>query len=147
MKIVKSLLVYVLLISSNTFATEVFKCVQPDGKNVFSDKPCPKGVGEEKVTYKDQSWESALEASKPVTIKIMDIKKSDGDTLITYELSNYADSEEFLKLAHKISKQSVYLKKMKLPINNGKGVAVMLITKKEYSLEKEEVRLIEPSRK
>lgn len=137
MKFIKILLVYVLLVSTNAFATEVFKCVQPDGRNVFSDKPCPKGVEEEKVIYKDLPWEKALEARKPPDVKITELKKVKGDTLITYRFFNQTDSNTFMKLAHELSKQNVNLLKIKVPVNSERGEAVIQVTKKETKLFKE----------
>jgi hypothetical protein len=137
MNFIKPMMVCVLLVSSNAFATEVFKCVQSDGKNVFSDKPCPKGAEEEKVTYKDLPWDQALIASKPDDVKVIDVKTTDGDTLITYQFFSNADASRFMRLAHDLSKQNINLLKIKAPINGQRGEAVIQVTKKETNVFKE----------
>lgn len=137
MNFIKHIMVCVLLASSNAFTTEVFKCVQPDGKNFFSDKPCPKGIEEEKVTYKDLPWDRTLVASKPEDIKIIDVKTTDGDTLITYQFFNNADASRFMRLTQDLSKQNINLLKIKSPINGQRGEAVIQVTKKETKLFKE----------
>ncbi len=46
------LLFLVICVSQNCFASDIYKCIDAQGKKIFSDKPCPKDTNETKLKYK-----------------------------------------------------------------------------------------------
>src|SRR5687768_14832463 len=104
----------VILTSPNSFAADIYKCLDENGKQVFSDKKCPKSNAE-KIEYKETSLDDQLKALAPGKSKITNISRNDGETFIDYEFTTNAELTEFMQLSQKLSGKHVNLLKVVIP--------------------------------
>lgn len=120
-------LTLMILISPASFASDIYKCVDENGKQVFSDKKCPKSTAE-KIEYKETSLDDQLKALAPGKSKITNIERKEGETLVDYEFSTNAELTEFMRLSKKVSGKHVYLIKVVMPKDAEVGKAHIKIT-------------------
>lgn len=116
-----------ILISPASFAADIYKCVDENGKQVYSDKKCPPSTAE-KVEYKEISLDEQLKALAPGKSKITNIERKEGETLVDYEFATNAELTEFMRLSKKISGKHVYLIKVVMPKDAEVGKAHIKIT-------------------
>lgn len=122
-------LIFMILISSNSFAADIYKCVDENGKQVYSDKKCSKSTAE-KIEYKETSLDDQLKALAPGKSKITNISRKGGETFIDYEFTTNAELAEFMRLSQKVSGKHVNLLKVVMPKDDAMGKAQVLITTK-----------------
>lgn len=130
-------LISITLLCFPIFASaQIYKCTQSNGKVAFSDKPCPKTVTQEKIEGKQKKsdWVSRLQAEKPASITIIDVLRQDGDVIIKYEFKTKQESNDFLKLATKVSDTPVVLLKYLAPDEGRLGRAELKASNKPNSL-------------
>ncbi len=125
----KYFFVLMILISPSSFSADMYKCVDENGKQAYSDKKCPKSAAE-KIEYKETSLDDQLKALAPGKSKITNISRKDGETLIDYEFTSNAELTEFMRLSQKVSGKHVNLLKVVMPKDNDMGKAQVLITTK-----------------
>ncbi|HSC66283.1 MAG TPA: DUF4124 domain-containing protein [Cellvibrio sp.] len=111
----------------NLYASEIYKCVDQNGKQVYSDKKCPKATAE-KIEYNEASLDEQLKALAPGKSKIANLSRKDGETLIDYEFNTNAELTEFMRLSKNLSGKHVYLIKVVMPKDNELGKAHIKIT-------------------
>ncbi len=133
MKYIFSLLLFLfpLFVSA-----QIYKCKQPDGKLMFSDRPCSKEDIEEKITPKSTTtdWVSRLQSEMTSSIQIIDVLRKDGDVTIEYEFSSKLLSDEFLRLANDVSNMPVVLMKYISPKEGAPGRAQIKASNKPNPL-------------
>ncbi|RXE87694.1 hypothetical protein [Pseudoalteromonas sp. A757] len=125
-----------LLLFPFLVSAEIYKCIQPDGKLGFYDKPCTAGVAEERITLKSKSidWVSRLRSEKSSSIQIIDVLRKDGDVTIKYEFTTKSASNEFVRLANNVSNMPVVLMKYIKPKEGNLGRAEIKASNKPNSL-------------
>ena len=131
---ISPIFICLILLSPSVSASEIYQCKNSEGKIRYSDKHCSNGESQEKREFKGLPWAKVLDANKPVGTKIIEITKSDGDTIIKYACSTKNELRAFMRSAHKLSGLNVNLLKYKAPNNGGLGEAVMQVTSKEGTL-------------
>lgn len=114
-------------LSPYVFASEIYKCVDENGKQVYSDKKCPKSTAE-KIEYNETSLDEQLKALAPGKSKIANLSRKDGETLIDYEFTSNAELTEFMRLSKKLSGKHVYLIKVVMPKDAEVGKAQIKVT-------------------
>ena len=132
----KFLMLIALLLFPILASAQIYKCTQTDGKVKFSDKPCSKSVIQEQLEEKPQKadWVSRLQEVKPESIVITNVLRQDGDVIIKYEFKTKSESNEFLKLANKISNMPVALMKYIAPDSQNLGRAELKASNKPNPL-------------
>jgi Domain of unknown function (DUF4124) len=132
----KFLLLIALLILPILASAQIYKCIQADGKVGFSDKPCSKNVIQERVEEKPKKtdWVSRLQEEKPASIIIIDVLRQDDDVIIKYEFKTKSESNEFLKLANKVSNMPIVLMKYIAPESGSLGRAEIKASNKPNPL-------------
>ena len=123
-----------LLIYTNVAQAEIYKCVDSSGKTSFSDKVCLDSSKKEIIDYKKQDWTIRLKAKKPSDIEITKIESKKNKTLISYKYINNKDSNEFIRLANKLSNKNVKLLKLTKIAPGKKGKAEILVSNEENKL-------------
>lgn len=131
----KYILLLVISISFSAQSADVFKCVQSGGEIKYSDAPCPKNTTEEHITYKDLPWKTAIDARKPAGTKILDITEKKKDSLIKYNFHTQTELDEFMRLTATLSGKNVNRLKIKLPVANGYGEALLQVTDKKGAID------------
>jgi Domain of unknown function (DUF4124) len=129
--------IFLLLILVSPFASgDMFKCVGPTGTLSFSDRPCPKGAKEENVSSKKMEWLDQLKLEKPNSVEILDLVTVDSQVWIKYHFGSQSDSNDFIRLAAKLSNMSVALVTIKSPTNHSLGSAeIKILNKHDPQLE------------
>lgn len=123
----------IALLAFPIFASaQIYKCTQPDGKIGYSDKPCPKNALQESLEEKSKNtdWLSRLQAEKPASIVILDVLRKEDEVIIKYGFKSAADSNEFLKLANRVSHTPVTLSKYIKPESGALGRAELKVSDK-----------------
>ncbi|MDO8342671.1 MAG: DUF4124 domain-containing protein [Cellvibrio sp.] len=118
-----------ILISPISFAADIYKCIDKNGKQVYSDKKCPKSNAE-KIEYKETSLDDQLKALTLGKSKITNISRKDDETFINYEFTTRDELTEFMRLSQKVSGKHVNLLKVVMPKDNDVGKAQVQITTK-----------------
>ncbi|WP_394203826.1 hypothetical protein [Marinagarivorans algicola] len=72
----KLLIIFICVLSINTFAGEIYKCIDGNEKQSFSDMLCADGLEIEKLTYKEPAWIEELKAKKPVNTTILSVREN-----------------------------------------------------------------------
>ncbi len=128
----KNIFSIVLLIFPIFASAQIYKCKQSDGKVLFSDKPCSKNAIQEQVEEKSKKtdWVSRLQAEKPASIIIIDVLHQGDDVIIKYKFKTKSGSNEFLKLAKKVSNMPVVLMKYIAPESGSLGRAELIASNK-----------------
>lgn len=116
--------------STNVFATEIFKCIDEDGKQTFASQPCPGALENETLFYKERSWIKELDAKKPANTNILSVTKKGDDTDLEYQFSKNKEVNKFIALAAKMSGKNAYVLKIKAPKNGEQGTVSIKVTAK-----------------
>jgi len=121
------------LVSDNAYS-EIYKCEGKNGSISFSDSPCPQELAQEVIETKKTDWVSELKVKKSGLIKIKEIVKEDGDITISYNFKSQSDSQQFMKLAQKLSNMPVVLMKIIMPKGKSMGMAEIKASNKPNPL-------------
>lgn len=128
------LLVLTICMVQNCFATDIYKCVDAQGKHIFSDKQCPKNTSQEQVKHKNATFEDQLTGLASGSSKVTNIAKEGDDTLVDYQFSTQAELQAFMRASMKLSGKSVNLLKVVMPHDGNQGQAKLQITDKDDGL-------------
>lgn len=128
------LLVLVVCVSQNCFSSDVYKCIDAQGKKIFSDKPCPKDTNETKLKHKKTALEDQLVGSAPGKSKVIDVTTVEDETLVEYQFGSQAELQEFMRISSRLSGKSVNLLNVVIPHGETKGRAKLQITAKDNGL-------------
>ena len=127
MNLKKIFVVLTALLCQYAFAADIYKCTDENGRQVYSDKKCPKSTAE-KIECNETSLDEQLKALTPGKSKINNISRKDDETLVDYEFTTHAELTEFMRLSKKISGKHVYLIKVVMPKDADVGKAHIKIT-------------------
>ena len=130
----KLLIILICVLSTNAFAGEIYKCIDGNGKQSFSDMPCADGLETEKLTYKEPTWVEEVKAKKPVNTTILSVRGNGIATEFEYQFSNRKELNKFIKIAGEISGKNVYLLKIIDATNDKRGFALIKVTSKGNNL-------------
>ena len=128
------LLVLAIFVSQSCFAADIYKCVDAQGKQVFSDKQCPKNTSQTTVNHKNASFEDQLIGLASGNSKVTNIAKDGDDTLVDYQFSTQTELQAFMRSSMKLSGKNVNLLKVVMPHGGSKGQAKLQITDKDNGL-------------
>lgn len=121
------------LMSLPCFASaQTYKCINTNGKVAFSDKPCPKNTTQLQIKEKTEKadWVDRLLTEKPSAIIIIDVIRKDDEVNILYKFKTQQESNDFLRLANKMSNTPVVLLKFIAPTPGGLGSAELKASNK-----------------
>lgn len=121
------ILAFFLLIPAFACA-DIYKCIEPDGKQYNSDQPCSSSSSQECVEIEERDWVERLRSSVPHGVEILSIKKGDTETTMKYSFATMEHSSRFLKLAAEVSGQRVALIKVIAPVDGKPGSAEMKVS-------------------
>ncbi len=132
----KSIFLILLLISPLVISGEIYKCKNTNGQLGFSDKPCNEDATQERVILSTSKtdWIGRLKSEKSSSINITDILHNNGDYFIKYEFSSKPDSNNFIRLANKLSGMNTSLINFIEPKEIVLGRAEIKVSNKSNSL-------------
>ena len=128
------ILVLAIFMAHNCFAADFYKCIDAQGKHIFSDKQCPKNASQTKVNHKEASFEDQLIGLASGNSKVTNVAKEGDDTLVDYQFSTQTELQEFMRSSMKLSGKHVNLLKVVMPHGGSKGQAKLQITDKDNGL-------------
>lgn len=128
------LLVVVICMSPICFGKDFYKCIDAQGKPIFSDKQCPKSTSQSKISYKETSFEDQLIGAVPGKSKIVGISANGDETYVDFQFTTPAELQEFIRLSARLSSKNVNLLKVVMPLGESKGHAKLQITSKDNGL-------------
>jgi hypothetical protein len=100
----------------------------------FSDKPCKQGLKATTVKYKQQNWKIRLKRKASKDITILEIEQQKDKTYIRYNFNDMVESNNFIRLIAKVSKQYVSLLKILKKRQGKPGWAEVLVSKEKNKL-------------
>lgn len=118
----------VLLLLPALASAEIYKCTDPNGKASYSDRPCSASSTEESVKIEEGDWVERLRSSVPYGIEISSVSKDGAETTVKFNFAKMEQSSQFLRLAAKVSGQSVALTKVVAPDGDRPGSAEMKVS-------------------
>lgn len=128
------LLVLAIFMAQNCLAADIYKCVDSQGKHIFSDKQCPKNTNQEQVKHKNATFEDQLIGLASGNSKVTNIAKDGDDTLVDYQFGTQAELQAFMRASMRLSGKNVNLLKVAMPHGESKGQAKLQITDKVNGL-------------
>ncbi|OZY85521.1 hypothetical protein CBP51_00260 [Cellvibrio mixtus] len=127
-------LVLAICMVQNCFAADIYKCIDAQGKHIFSDKQCPKNTSQEHIKHKNEIFEDQLIGLASGHSKVTNITKDGDDTLVDYQFGTQAELQAFMRASMKLSGKNVNLLKVAMPHGGSKGQAKLQITDKDNGL-------------
>lgn len=128
------LLMLAIFVSQSCSAADIYKCIDAQGKQVFSDKQCPKNTSQTKVNHKNASFEDQLIGLASGNSKVTNIAKDGDDTLVDYQFSTQTELQAFMRSSMKLSGKNVNLLKVVMPHGGNNGQAKLQIADKDNGL-------------
>lgn len=131
------LAVLVFLCTSSLALAEIYKCKNASGDITFSGRPCVGGMVQGSLSSKKtktRDWLKSLRQKKSIAVDIVDVKRKADDVYIDIETFSFVESNEFMRLAHKVSGMGVTMLKMNPPKGGELLKATLLVSSKPNKL-------------